>query len=77
MLKYLLPSLTVLNVESVVDVVKYMPGVEEVFLRILSDVYASQDYSFIVVDTPPTGVALKTLYIPSALHGLARQADQG
>jgi arsenite-transporting ATPase len=66
MLKYLLPSLTVLNVESVVDVVKYMPGVEEeVFLRVLSDVYASRDYSFIVVDTPPTGVTLRTLYLPA------------
>jgi len=65
MLKYLLPSLTVLNVDSVVDVVKYMPGVEEeVFLRVLSDVYASRDYGFIVVDTPPTGVTLRTLYLP-------------
>ncbi|QOR94684.1 ArsA family ATPase [Thermosphaera chiliense] len=65
MLKYLLPSLTVLNVDSVVDVVKYMPGVEEeVFLRVLDSVYSSRDYSFIVVDTPPTGVTLRTLYLP-------------
>ncbi|MFZ8791092.1 MAG: ArsA family ATPase [Thermosphaera aggregans] len=65
MLKHLLPSLTVLNIESVVDVVKHMPGVEEVFLRVLSDVYASRDCSLIVVDTPPTGVTLRTLYLPA------------
>ncbi len=65
LLRELTPSLTVYNIENVVDVVKYTPGVEEeVFLRALLRVYKS-NYNYIVVDTPPTGVALRTLILPS------------
>ncbi|MEM4434019.1 MAG: TRC40/GET3/ArsA family transport-energizing ATPase [Thermosphaera sp.] len=65
MIKDMLPSLKVLNIENVVDVVKYMPGVEEeVFLRILQETYEHVKYEFIVIDTPPTGVTLRTLYLP-------------
>jgi arsenite-transporting ATPase len=64
-LRYLMPSLSVLNLDDVVDVVKFMPGVEEeVFLRVLMDVYCNSNYEFIVIDTPPTGVTLRTLYLP-------------
>ncbi len=64
-LKDLLPSLKVLNIDNVIDVVKFMPGVEEeVFLRIILEAYEHADYNFIVIDTPPTGVTLRTIYLP-------------
>jgi arsenite-transporting ATPase len=64
LLRELLPSLTVYNLEGVTDVVRYTPGVEEeVFLRALARVFRSS-YSYVVVDTPPTGVALRTLALP-------------
>jgi arsenite-transporting ATPase len=70
MLRYLLPSLSVLNIDNVVDVVRYMPGVEEeVFLRVLMESYGNAGYSFVVIDTPPTGVTLRTLCLP-ALYGV-------
>lgn len=60
------PSLKVLNVDNVVDVVKYMPGTEEeVLLKIIMEVYESDKYKFVVIDMPPTGVTLRTLYLPS------------
>ncbi len=65
MLRELLPSLPVLNLEDVVDVVKYSPGVEEeVFMRSLVELYGDRRFKYIVIDTPPTGVALRTLLLP-------------
>lgn len=66
LLRSLMPSLSVLNIEEVADTVRYSPGAEEeIFLRKL--LWASRsDYSYVVVDTPPTGVTLRTL----ALSGL-------
>ncbi len=65
LLRELLPSLSVYNLDSVTDVVKYAPGVEEeVFLRALSRVF-SDSYNYVVVDTPPTGVTLRTLALPN------------
>ncbi|MEM4750274.1 MAG: TRC40/GET3/ArsA family transport-energizing ATPase [Sulfolobales archaeon] len=64
-LRELMPSLTVLNLDNIVNVIKYSPGVEEeILLRKLEDVVKSE-YNFIVVDTPPTGVTLRTLILPS------------
>lgn len=61
----LFPSLTVLNLDDVTKVLKYAPGVEEeVFLRWLADAYESRGYRYVVVDTPPTGVSLRTLALP-------------
>jgi len=65
LLRELMPSLSVYNLDSVADVVRYSPGVEEeVFLRALSRAFRS-DYSYVVVDTPPTGVTLRTLALPN------------
>ena len=65
LIKELMPSLAVYNIENVADVVRYSPGVEEeVFLRLLQQVYKS-NYSYVVVDTPPTGVTLRTLILPA------------
>ncbi len=61
----LFPSLTVLNLEDVTKVLKYAPGVEEeVFLRWLADIYENREYSYVVIDTPPTGISLRTLVLP-------------
>lgn len=63
-LRELMPSLTVLNLDSVVDVLRYSPGVEEeVLLRKLEEALGS-GYDYVVVDTPPTGVTLRTLALP-------------
>lgn len=65
LLRELMPSLSVYNLDSVTDVVRYTPGVEEeVFLRALSRVFRSS-YSYVVVDTPPTGVTLRTIALPN------------
>ncbi len=62
----IMPSLKVFNVESAVDAIKYSPGVEEeVFLNVLSGLYKAGDYDYVVVDTPPTGIALRTLNLPA------------
>lgn len=64
LIRELLPSLVALSIDSVADVIKYSPGVEEeVFLKKLLEVYES-DYDYVVVDTPPTGVTLRTLLLP-------------
>lgn len=63
-LRDLMPSLAVLNLDSVVNAIRYFPGVEEeVLLRKLGEVLRS-DYQYVVVDTPPTGVTLRTLALP-------------
>lgn len=63
-LKEVMPYLTVLNLESVVDIFKYFPGVEEeIFLRKILEALKS-NYEFVVVDTPPTGIMLRTLILP-------------
>jgi len=65
LLSDLLPSLQVLNVEDVVKALKYMPGVEEeVFLRKLLELYKRREFRYVVIDTPPTGIALRTLILP-------------
>ncbi|MEM2006303.1 MAG: ArsA-related P-loop ATPase [Sulfolobales archaeon] len=64
LLRELMPSLVVLNLDNVVSAIKYTPGVEEeILLRKLEEVLRSE-YHYIVVDTPPTGVTLRTLILP-------------
>lgn len=65
----LMPSLKVFNIESSADVVRYSPGVEEVFLNVIRDLYSVSQYDFVIIDTPPTGVSLRTLYLP-AVYGV-------
>lgn len=64
LLRELMPSLVVLNIESVVDTIKYSPGVEEeVFLKKMQEALRG-DYDYVVIDTPPTGITLRTLMLP-------------
>jgi len=64
LIKVVVPSLSALNLEDVVDMIYQSPGFEEeVFLRWLNQVYSS-DYRYVVIDTPPTGIALRTLALP-------------
>jgi arsenite-transporting ATPase len=61
----LFPSLSVLNLEDITKALKYAPGVEEeVFLNWLSSAYENKNFRFIVIDTPPTGISLRTLMLP-------------
>jgi len=74
-LEDLTPSLKVLNAESVLRAARYTPGLEEdAILRELSRLYRLTEYDYIVVDTPPTGLALRALVLPelyaSWLNGL-------
>ncbi|MEM0046760.1 MAG: ArsA family ATPase [Fervidicoccaceae archaeon] len=65
LLAELFPSLSVLNIEDIVKVMKHAPGVEEeVFLRQLSEMYKKMEFKYIVIDTPPTGISLRTLALP-------------
>lgn len=69
LIRELIPSLTALSIDNVADVIKYSPGVEEeVFLKKLLEVYRSS-YEYIIVDTPPTGITLRTLLLPK-LYGI-------
>lgn len=66
LLKQVMPGLKVLNIDHIAKTVRDNPGFEEeIFLRYLEKLYARDDYDFIVVDTPPTGVTLRILRLPS------------
>jgi len=61
----LFPSLSVLNLEDITEALKYAPGVEEeVFLNWLGSAYENKNFKFVVIDTPPTGISLRTLTLP-------------
>jgi arsenite-transporting ATPase len=60
----LLPSLKVLNLDDVIDIMKNVPGLEEeVYLRTVREA-TMRDFEVVVVDTPPTGVTLRVLTLP-------------
>ncbi|MEM2158104.1 MAG: ArsA-related P-loop ATPase [Sulfolobales archaeon] len=64
-MKELSPSLSVLNLDNIINTIKYSPGVEEeVFVRELHKIYNVDDYDYALVDTPPTGITLRTLMMP-------------
>ncbi|MEM0196041.1 MAG: TRC40/GET3/ArsA family transport-energizing ATPase [Sulfolobales archaeon] len=64
LLQEILPSLAVLNLDNIVNAIKYTPGVEEeVLLSKISEALRSE-YNYVVIDTPPTGVTLRTLALP-------------
>ncbi|MCE4610399.1 MAG: ArsA family ATPase [Desulfurococcales archaeon] len=66
LLSQLMPGLKVINVESVVEMIKHAPGFEEeAYLRELARLYALKDFDYIVVDTPPTGLTFRILSLPS------------
>lgn len=54
------------NLEKYFDVFKYSPGVEEyAALTSLEAIFSQeQDFDFIVLDTPPTGLTLRILALP-------------
>ncbi len=65
LIRDLIPSLSVLNLEDVLDIIKYSPGVEEeVFMKELKRLYDLREYRYVVIDTPPTGITLRTLIMP-------------
>ncbi|MET1101621.1 MAG: ArsA family ATPase [Pyrodictiaceae archaeon] len=62
--------LKVLNLDRYVDVLRYSPGIEEYatldkIMEILRDNVKTKSYDIIVFDTPPTGLTLRTLALPS------------
>lgn len=66
-LKQVMPGLTIVNLDDVVKTIRHAPGFEEeVFLRVLEELYMS-DYEYIVIDTPPTGITHRILNLPN-LH---------
>jgi len=65
-MKELYRHLQIVNLEGMLDVIRYSPGMEETaVLYALRDVFDSnQDKDYIVIDTPPTGLTLKILSLP-------------
>ncbi|MET1127959.1 MAG: ArsA family ATPase [Thermoproteota archaeon] len=67
-LRRIMPGLTALSLDDVVKAVREAPGFEEeVFLRMVSQLYERGDVDAVVVDTPPTGIALRVIALPK-LH---------
>lgn len=65
LVKELLPSLSVLNIDDIANTIKYSPGFEEeVFMREFQKILNQDEYRYAVVDTPPTGMTLRTLIMP-------------
>ncbi len=66
LLRRISARLTVLNLDDLVDVVRDAPGLEEeAYLRKLASIYEeSGGYDHVVVDMPPTGVALRIIRLP-------------
>ncbi len=65
-MKNLYRHLQILNLEGVLDVLRYSPGMEEsAVLFALRDILkAHGDKDYLVVDTPPTGLTLKIFSLP-------------
>ena len=65
LLRQVMPALTILNLDDIVKSVRHAPGFEEeVFLRILEELYGDESVDYVVVDTPPTGVTHRILNLP-------------
>ena len=66
LLKRLAPALEALGgMGDVKKAVMESPGFEEeVFLRILEQLYSRSDVDVVVIDTPPTGVSLRVVALP-------------
>jgi len=62
--------LRVLNLDRYVDILRYSPGIEEYatldkIMEILKSNVRRRDYDIIVFDTPPTGLTLRIMALPS------------
>ncbi len=69
-LKSMYHYLSVLNVEKYFDVIRYSPGIEEYAVldyisKVLRENEDSGEYDVIIFDTPPTGLTLRVLTLPS------------
>ncbi len=65
LLRRLIPGLTAIGADDVVRAIRESPGFEEeVFLRILTSLYQRDDVDYIIVDTPPTGIAVRVVTLP-------------
>jgi arsenite-transporting ATPase len=65
LLRRLIPGLTALGADNVVKAIRDSPGFEEeVFLRILSTLYQRSNVDYVVIDTPPTGIAVRVVLLP-------------
>jgi len=65
LLRQVMPALTILNLDDIVESVRHAPGFEEeVFLRILEELYREPNANYVVIDTPPTGVTHRILNLP-------------
>ncbi|ABM80659.1 ArsA family ATPase [Hyperthermus butylicus] len=65
LLRRLIPGLSALGIDDIVKAIRESPGFEEeIFLRILASLYARRDVDYVVIDTPPTGVAVRVVLLP-------------
>jgi len=65
LLRRLTPGLEALGGSDATRAIRDAPGFEEeVFLRILEKLYQRRDVDLVVVDMPPTGIALRVVALP-------------
>ncbi len=65
LLKQVVPGLMILSLEDLVNAIRHAPGFEEeIFLRILENLYNRKDIDYIVIDTPPTGITHRIFNLP-------------
>ncbi len=66
-MKSLYKQLSVVGLESMVDALRFSPGMEEVAILYavgeILDAYADK-YDYLVMDTPPTGLSMRILALP-------------
>ncbi len=58
--------LQIINLDRMIDVMKYSPGMEEyaIMYALKSKIEKNQDKEYIIIDTPPTGLMLKIFALP-------------
>ncbi len=58
--------LQIINLDKMLDVMKYSPGMEEyaIMYALKEKIENNQDKDYIVIDTPPTGLMLKIFALP-------------
>ncbi len=65
LLKQVVPGLTILSLDDLVNAIRHAPGFEEeIFLRVLESLYNRDDVDYIVIDTPPTGITHRIFNLP-------------
>ncbi|MCE4614190.1 MAG: ArsA family ATPase [Desulfurococcales archaeon] len=65
LIRSVMPGLSIVSADNVVESLKHNPGFEEeVYLRFISGLFNKNEYDYIVIDTPPTGVTYRILRLP-------------